>query len=480
MSTQANSEAAYLSFAAGWPPPNPGLMHQVVAKLKARAYNSRSELISELRLDVGLYSFVLRELASYWLEKKIAAIGQIDPVPLLLEAPETLLLTLLSTAPNKISLFDLNTIPKIQARQLESSLIGATTASVLAASFQLNSELAYSCGILRQFGLTLIAFNYPHIYKRELATLKDGESLELRLSTFLGFTPSALAATVASKWGLIPEVTLAMQDIEHANAHASTLTVATTMRKLCEVGEAFARATDPDNYPSSANDWEFARHELEHHLGPNGFKALHKQLLHNLSEYSQVFANKLNAREELVAERLAQVKNFSSRSQELLRKNVYIKSYPPELRNEFSVFYERLDGKNPAQLNLEHFSKKLVPASGFPRGCTFLLDPDSLTLVPRLFLGSASVSEFKSISNILTSGTEPVAIAYRSTAPRLEHDRTPNGKPIHYAVASLGSVQRIGVLYLEQDTEFFERERISPLMAFKALRQALEDCLGVY
>ena len=100
-----------------------------------------------------------------------------------------------------------------------------------------------------------------------------------------------------------------------------------------------------------------------------------------------------------------------------------------------------------------------------------------LILVPRLAIGSAKLNQFKALQyNTYSYNADPVVAAFRSSVPMIKE--SDDGNPSLIA-AALGEHQRAGVLYLELSQELADDAHANPMLYFKAIRQAFNDCLNL-
>jgi hypothetical protein len=464
-----------------WIPFSSSNILSIRENLEKPVYRMRENLLRDLRKDVSLYLYCIRELSHTKMLQTCKLSKPIDPTEVLRKAPLDCFKEILNRSFTHISLFDLETITKVQAQQLASSIITATTASTLAEGADLAPELAFSCGILKQFGMTLIAFSYPHIFQRELENLQAGEVFERRLSRILGYSPSLLGARIARLWNLIPEVQAVIdKKISLETPTGQAALTAQKLSELCRVGEAFARTVNPEFYPATESDWELVKREFTERLGPRRVKHLREELMENMQEYRSVLGGKLEHATKHLEERINQI-DRCHHGRNLAYRNSYIKYCSPQLQTQMNIFYMGLGKSQPSCTSIDFFTKQLAPSAGFPSGCIYLLDPETLSLTPRLPIGASRLSDYTHISNITVPfSSNPVAVAYRSVVPVLEKRNTNTTKAVSCIAGSIGSSQRVGILYLEFDPQYFEHESQSPLNCFKALRHALLDSLNLY
>src|SRR5262249_37415849 len=152
---------------------------------------------------------------------------------------------------------------ELQALRFRESLLSASAAEILASKNAIDPEDGFSCGLLRQLGLTLIAWNYPRVYNRAMECITPNEGLDFQLQKVLGFSPSLLGLTFAQRWNLSDEILVALGDRKKRfsvsaseRSDSGAQHVGEMLSKICEVSEALARANDPEHYPTALRDWE--------------------------------------------------------------------------------------------------------------------------------------------------------------------------------------------------------------------------------
>ncbi|HPN73314.1 MAG TPA: HD domain-containing phosphohydrolase, partial [Candidatus Omnitrophota bacterium] len=64
-----------------------------------------------------------------------------------------------------------------------------------------NGEFGFLSALLRQLGITLVAWNYPAAFDRALKSVTSTQPLTTVLSSMLGFSPELLAASLVRQWG---------------------------------------------------------------------------------------------------------------------------------------------------------------------------------------------------------------------------------------------------------------------------------------
>ncbi|MCB0354545.1 MAG: hypothetical protein KDD64_13505 [Bdellovibrionales bacterium] len=487
MDTQANHKLveAYKNLQKKWIPVNSDLLSRIQEGLASGAYDLDIDfLVSEVKTDISLFTYCLRETKRK-LDKKAQALPSVvTPVSLLKSAGLQMLREVLQVDPDHISAHELDRGKDLGLSRFRECVISSSAAEVLSERRNLVENLGFSTEIMRQLGLTLIAWNYTDSFREAMAAHKEGKNLDLELTKLLGFSPSLLGIAMARQWGLSPELRLAIGDHQAAkNLPAQKAfqvkKTAETLSKLCEVGEALARANHPDLYPSANSDWESARKSIGSILGEDGIHFIQDKVKENCVSYiafaPEIFSpsTKLNP-ERFVPEVETPSESFGG------EVNPYVRYCPAVVHEKFQQFYNNIrSSENVDREHILYLVKEIIPQAGFPRGCIFLLEPDQMKLYPRLKVGDVRLDQFK-VYHALSMNTRspnPVLSAYHCNSPIVESSNslTPEGGSCIASV--LGKNQRVGVLYLEPSEDLMKLQDGRALQRFKALRLAFEDCL---
>lgn len=458
-----------------WFPVNEGLLRKIQQGIEHGDYKRNSAaLINDVKRDFSLFTHCLRKLSQI----VASQLGRpFNPVQMLEAAAFDELVNILKVEPRKISVHQLDRANDEQSAQIQFTMTSAAVAHAISASKDVNSEVAFSCSLIRQLGLALVAWNYPHVYKRAVASLKDGNQLDDAIAKVLGFSPTALGVQISKQWKLAPEVAVAIGDssilerLDHEEGKIAREN-ATLIDKVCEVGEAFARATNSQKYPTSEKDWNTARHEIERALGSDGIKLIQQHVTTLLSAYSASFPKIANA-EGLKPK---QPQQSTEHGYKLFSENQFARRLTKPLQDQLERVYKQIDPRAINKEALDYFAREVVPQFGFSGGCVFLIELDTGRLLPRLSMGASDLSRFKPVSTRSRIVPDPIATAFECSSPLTESQVESFGESnITFITGGIGDLQRIGVLYLEIDSD----APTGDLNRFKALRQTLSDILNV-
>ena len=477
-------ELAIKNCAQSWFPVNAQVLQSVHEGIKERKYQSnRESLIADLKSDYALLGSTIKRLVA---RQAGEAAPTLSPIAMIEQASISDLIEILDVDEEQISTHRMMEVSAFQTQRLKHAMIAATTAEAISDAHDLDPELGYSCGLLRQLGLTLIAWNYPHVYKRVLSTLKPGEKLDAALSKILGFSPNMLGISLAREWGLAPELRAGMGDStarEQLAGRSDAQTIASGLDQICKVGEALARASDPEHYPSAKQDWSEAKAQIEAALGPEGLKIVRDKLEQNCKAYAKSSPDlfKFNANFSATPQVTTPTTAAGvTKPRDLYKHNHYTKQCSDEVQDKLRALYANVDGITLAKENIDMLCKQILPLAGFTRGCIFLIEPDTQTLVPRLLLGGAAQEKFRTVNYQQPSSEfDPIVSAFRCQYPIMEQNVRIDDREVSYVAGVLGDAQKAGVLYLEIGDQLANDLSANILGTFKALRQALNDCLSL-
>lgn len=469
-------ELAYNHAVASWFPVNPAVVLEIRTAITSGKYNGKpKQLVHDLRKDYALYTHCVKKLIEARSASGMKAETPTDPVDLIRNAENEQLLSILASCSS--SDHSLKNASPEQALRIQQSVMSATCCEALSQKCQIDGDLAFSCALFRQLGLTLIAWNYPHVYQRAIKSLRGEETIDIALTKKLGFSPRSLAITIARKWAFPEEFLAGMGDTEAAPVSADSRKIADTLAHICEVGETLARASDPEHYPTAVKDLEDATREVEALLGKSGMTLIQNKLRENLEVYAAALPELFPTAPEIAGPE-ENAKRVQAHPR--LRDNHYARYCVPLVQEYLRTLYGELKDDTVSRSGVELLVKEIIPAAGFERGCVYLIEPDSQLLVPRLVIGPPGSRKYAAVSSSVTMLNQtPIAAAYRRNMPIMEQESLSDGISVSWIAGALGELQKTGVLYLEISEKLLTSDSSNPMACFKALRQALVDCLGI-
>lgn len=448
-----------------WIPVNPKLFAKVRKGILQGDYDfDYQSLVIDIKSDVSLFTYCVRELAK---DQDPDGPRKVSALSLLEKAGLAKLKELLNVELGAISTHSFDASAKVNS--LKNTLIAASTAEVLAPFYAVDPNTGFSAAVLRQLGLTLIAWNYPSVYKRALEAQKEGITLETALSSALGFSPLSLTVALITSW----QIPLDACGLEHG-AHVPPKSIGAQIKKICEVGEALARANDPENYPTAAHDWDLAKSEIVKVLGVEGFSKINQQVKHTCSSYADALPESFKDTEQLDPEKKIHVYQQAL----CYDRNPYLDQCTPGVRRKAEHLYAHLNNNGISRDNLAVLIREVIPVSGFAGGAIYVVEPSNMTLFPRARFGTTERDTSKTLSITQSDEvTDPILEAYRCASPIVDNYRS--AKEVSSICASLGTENKVGVLYLEAPMFSLADANAQLLTHFKAIRQLLVDCLGV-
>jgi len=456
---------------AGWVPINAIFLRSLLQRLAAGEFEDKvPQLVEELRSDFGLFTYCLRE--AY--EKSWFTAEARDPIQLLKSLTLPQFKDMLSRSETDISVHSLGDATKHQSLRLKHLLVSSTTAEALGVRLGLSQDLLFSSALIRQAGLNFVAWNYPRVYAKALDQVALGEKdLERVLLTQLGFSPRALGVKLlVSPEHLSPSFMVAVGEVNGTGNQEGLLAL-----KLCEIGEKFARSSDPEHFPHEARRNDEVVREIEHFLGPQGLSLIREQIELRGLNYSSSSSKPLDLNIDPDENRQSADLFVASR---LIAGNSFVSKCPDWLKDKFRKVYANLTPGKTSPEALQILVSELIPLSGFLRGCVYLMDGSGKFLVPRLRIGDAPISRYRSISLRETTHAELAIVeALSANLPVKQEAVYLNGELISHVSGAFGTEDKQGVLYLEISEALLQGLENESIVYFRAIRQCLNDCLNL-
>lgn len=484
-----------------WFPVNPELLQQINRRLSCGDYNTnRERLINDLQQDPSLFLLCLKRLLTLAKNegRDCSKLGEIFRT--------TDLAVFRSAMPRKASdasIHSLDTMNSAQASRLRQTNLSATTAQILAEKTTNDPMTAFSCAILRQLGLTLIAWNYPNVFANLISHQQPGTKIDDLLAKTLGFSPTLLGVVIARKWGCSPVILDAVgSDTE--NLTDKERRTAETFTKICEIGELFAKAAGEEDYPEQRGDWQNALFEIAEYAGSTELISIKESLFKACKKYIKFAPALLNWSIEGQVSQAATTNRFTDNAsaegyqaiiesseisnklspRALITKNVDLSACSTEHRSHIITFYDRLAEEKlpscaPTRDLILEFAEKLVAKCGFNGLAIYMLDIESAYIKNRYYFGSIRfINNIDSNSNLGIS-QELLKSAFLEREPLLTDEFRQSSVKRGAILGSFGQAQRIGVVGMEWDAISKKLQNFDPLTTFKALRIALEQTLSI-
>jgi hypothetical protein len=290
-----------------------------------------------------------------------------------------------------------------------------------------------------------------------------------------------LAHSIINEWGISGQISDILNsnspNISTKSSEEPSHSVGKTIRKLCEIGEALARANDPEHYPCAEQDWTYVKCSLEDSIGIEGIKTIQERVRQNSESYAQLLPEMFQKFQNINPD--TQINEYIENS--LLRNNQFVKHCNPRLRKRFKQFYSQIRPGEIARNALSFLIKDIIPFAGFNGGYIYTFDPSNMTLVPRTKIGSEINKEMFTVSILSENpkSNDPVSIAMNCSAPIVQRISDTQESSLAFIVGAIGSQTKVGVLYLELPNETLITDENNCLVQFKAIRQALDDCFHV-
>ena len=463
----------------GWFPVNPKLLHNIQDKIRDKGYSDTAKLVDDIKGDFSLFMYCLRNLPDGM--KVGCKYSDLNPVNFLKHLKYEDLASILSVRESQISTHSYSNMFKDQALCLKNALVSASTAEILGEKAGLVKGMSFSCSLLRQIGLNLVAWNYPRIYSRALSVVSDkkSEGIEYELARFLGFNPRSLGIKLALPGKIDPvllsvlgEKTRLPEDDLESLPEEAALTL-----KFCEVGESFAKVSDPEHYPVSSREWTEVIDTVNHYIGNDGISMVNSRINDQFVNYAPLAPKVFDG--DLSPERNVRLSNLYH-GKRLMATNPYVPKCSENLKIKFQSVYSAIAPGEVSTEALQKLVSDVIPMAGFRRGCLYLVDKSNSYLVPRLRIGDGDISRYKPIRCETDLMVEhPVANALFSSIPIKQNDVMLHGERVSHISGSIGNGQQGGVLYLEMSDAAADTLGNEQMISFRAIQCCLNHCLGI-
>ena len=443
-----------------WFPINQDVLLEIRKRFECGDYErNHSELLKDLKSDFALFTLVVKDLIQIGQAEGIPAVTLHNPIEIIKWAGPERIGRLLSVDQRLPAIHSLSWSEPFQISRLRETAISASTASILSEKKNLDPDMGFARGVVREIGLNLIAWNYPTLYSRVLERLELGQNLDEELSKELGFTPTLLAIRI-----MRPETGESDPQVEQIEQQWNIYD------DLCEIGEALARAEHPETYPSAENDWEVAQKFLAETVGENAIQLVKDRAQEQSKSY-----------EKSLPTTFGEIKSFDPQRNIKVHKNIarvvddkLLRKCPRHVQEALRELYAGFDGEAVSKLAVENLIKKIIPQAGFTGGCVFVIDPSTNSLKPRTVIGTVNL---RSTYDIDLDPRDKAVAALLKLEPIIELKDELSAEALAGIYRALGEQRKVGVLYLESpaaDPEAFEERTMA---TFEAMRRALSDVL---
>jgi HDOD domain len=470
----ARLEQAIRHCARGWLPVQASVYNRFKERLRAGEYEGKHEhFLLDLRADPALFFYVASRFCHLFPSLHQGAGATYPSMSEMAEVLQSL-----PPRAEDLSLHTLSNASKLQVARLRHGVVSTSTAELIAVKHGYDSLSTFSCASLRQLGLSLIAFNYPSIYRRACEESRARSvSVALEVERLLGFSPEKLAACLGMKWGM-------REDIAHSVLATPIGRPPTTSQNLpwvlrfATVGESFARLSDHDTYPHAFEEGQWVKDEFTKLLGKDALALVQEKitetfLAQGLSLDSA--KNTLGSLEEIIE------RSHSSFASHSMKENQALQECSQATVELFQQIYALIRPRSASLAATNHLVSEVVPRLGFSRGCIYVVDQKTQIALPRLRFSPDDATRYCAVS--LTQGTELahlLASARNAPAPLREknvflHSAT----PMSHVTWKLGDEKNLGILHLEVNEEHTDRSSRDILTLFEVLRRALLCCVGL-
>ncbi len=449
-------------------PVNQNLLNTLQLRLLQGQIDS-PELLLKIKSDSGLFIWSLAHVL-----KTLKARGQIihSLAELSMQLNQGDLGEFILQPRGPFPTYTFESASKFQKLRMKENLLAAGAAEVIAQEFSLDPDLGFTYTLLRQLGLSLIAWHASDIYNASLEeALLANTTLEDRLTRSLGFAPALLATKVLTDLGL-PEELLPDLHVYESAEISCFATEADFLRSVSLISESYARSTQPDLYPQAHYKWQATMQQLGDAMGAEGVLIIENKVKRNTYHYLK----HSNMQEDPDLQTVA----VEHPGQKLMLQNTYVQQCPKELQELFAELYEMIVTGTSAPRALAQISRQIIPKAGFLNGAIYLFEDDTYRLIPRYQLGQRPLENYPVFETLREYELDnQIASAFYGNFPTLQMSNLFGVAQVSSIAAALGNQRKSGVLYLEIKTFVQQNTQVQTMLVFKAILKALGDCMGL-
>ncbi len=429
---------------------------------------SRSALSELIRKDYSLALFLYKELC-----KDTRQDLPDSPIQLIEDTPAEQLIDIIKHSLPILGLHSVEDSEDYQLKKLEEAFLALITTKKLCSVDSIDPDLGAEVSLFRQLGYLLVAWNYPTIYHSAVKHADEQHSIDDNLVAALGFSPTALAMSLAEKWGLSSVFKDAIDSSDDSLlAPDETKAVAKSISKLCGIGEKLARASNPSVYPSALHDWEDAKKVITAKLGDDGLKIIDQAMSEECEDLfvTSPFLFKpgtISSIEETLR---------SFELEKTTARNPYISDCGPQMKGELLALYDLIASGQKSEQTVALLLQRILPLAGFSSSALFTLDPGNKKLALQIKSGNIQLRDGKNYQEFKPKNSQDIVPLAFHSPEVLSYDPKNPAEPSCLATF-FGCSQRFGVFYVELPSKSYIENKSTYQGRLKAMVFALNDCL---
>ena len=203
-----------------------------------------------------------------------------------------------------------------------------------------------------------------------------------------------------------------------------------------------------------------------------------KKLNQSASQYSNDSNEEFNL--DIEPEKITKIAQ-SQLATQLVQANPWVSKCPALYQEKFKNLYLQIDKHNISPTAINILVGDVIPSLGFTKGCVYIVEDSSNKLNPILRIGDAPLSRYRQLDcSASDHSAHPVIAALGYNSPLIQENVAVNGDFVSHVTGTFGGSNKTGVLYLEMSEKLVQSsDRSEALLFFKAVRQALSDCLNI-
>ena len=459
-----------------WIPVNPEIHRRIRKNLKENVYRAVGGLLEDLQRDIALFSFCARQFS----EGATMLVGSSGNISDRMRAASLEdYARLLSVSESRISTHQLEGVTELQAQRLQQAIVGVNATTLFAKRSSADPIEAYLIALVRQLGLMLVAWNYPRIYEKALATPKsDMNEVDRALHQILGYSVLEVGSEIASLWGLPSQAEKMILSLSKSQSPDPTMSRShQKLFEACRMGEAVALLQSPDHFPTVAGRAKELELSVVELLGHDGMSLLHDHVNSTWIHYSTLLPEFFAEQYTYERSQPGEMADFARQS---LSANHFVRGCSQPIQRSFSEVYRFVTQGKASAASLRALVGQLIPAAGFSGGCIYLVETDQMKMIPKIMIGPYTKENFvPAFQHSMGVFSDPLSKAFMSSTPVRGQAIRDDEEVVLFFAARISGEGGKGVLYLETSDEQHKSSGFDVLTLFKAIHQCLIDSLNL-
>jgi hypothetical protein len=386
LSQRARDTMKHLS--EGWLPVHADLLTGIQANIHNGHYlENPTLLLEDIKKDPGLYFTAAKRL------KKFSDINQsgFEPLELLQSLEQEQLKEVFQFEPGSYTIHRAEESSPSQELIHELSRLGGESAEEFADEVDQKPSTAHEGTLFRQLGLHLLAWNYPKLFAQTLSLHRTkGVDFDKELQNHFQVAPQQIGARFARDLEMSREIKQSLLSQPDRELRPELdMKQQLRLADICQLGELFARAQEPQFFPEAEDHWAAKESVLMPVLGKEVFRTVYQKA--ELIQEEEAQATDFGDLYEYIA------KPEEPKTEGLLlpESNPHLASCSEEIQWAFVSVHRELERSKNALNAIRFLLEKGIPKTGAVRGCLYLQRKKDFQLQAALRFGDTPLPRYQ-------------------------------------------------------------------------------------